>query len=295
MAEDSTEMLDTIIDAIPLIANDGQLETVIRTARSCMGHTQLESDADIEKRIGERFEIIQLMTDACLSGSARALIVSGPAGVGKSWTVEQRLKEYDPDEVAHTITKGFVRATGLFRLFWSHRDPGRVLVFDDADSIFFDETSLNMLKTVCDTTETRRVSWATEHEFIDEDTGEPIPRRFTFSGAIIFLTNYDFDRLIMQGHKLSPHLEALVSRAHYVDLSMRSRRDFLIRIKQVVREGMLADLTEEARLEVMAFIDKHADRLRELSLRIAIKISNIRKAEPDVWEKLARVTCLKQQ
>jgi hypothetical protein len=249
-----------------------------------------ETDAQIDARILERFEILDTLTEACTCGNARALIVSGPAGLGKSFTVEKRLAEWDPNEVNHTIVKGYVRATGLVKLLYAYREEGQVIIFDDADAIFFDDVSLGLLKAVCDTTERRRVSWMSEGKLQDEDTGEFIPRTFEFNGTIIFITNYDFDAMIFRGHKLAPHLEAMVSRSHYIDLAMKTRRDYLVRIRQVIKQGLLSDLTPQARGEVMAFIEAHAERLRELSLRMAIKIGNLRKTNSN-WKKIAAVTC----
>lgn len=251
-----------------------------------------ETDEQIDARIAERFEILDLLTESCMVGNSRALIVSGPAGLGKSYTVEKTLAEWDPNGINHVIIKGYVRATGLVKLLYQFREAGQVIVFDDADTIFFDDTSLNLLKAVCDTTERRRVSWLSEGKLVDEETGEVIPRSFDFDGTIIFISNYDFDAMIDKGHKLAPHFNALISRSHYIDLAMKTRRDYLIRIRQVIRQGMLEDLSEAQRNDVIAFIERNHTRLREMSLRMAIKIGNLRRMNDD-WERLANVTCCK--
>jgi len=249
-----------------------------------------ETDEQIDKRIGERFDILDILTEACIVGNSRALIVSGPAGLGKSYTVEKALEKWDPNEINHTIVKGYVRATGLVKLLYQYREHGQVIVFDDADSIFFDDVSLNLLKAVCDTTERRRVSWLSEGKLIDEETAELLPRSFDFNGTVIFISNYDFDAMIDKGHKLAPHLQAMVSRAHYIDLALKTRRDYLIRIRQVVKQGLLSELTEEQSIDVLDFIEKNHSILRELSLRMALKLGALRKNGGD-WEKIARVTC----
>ena len=43
-----------------------------------------ETDEQAMDRIRERFDILHEMTKACVSGDIRAMIVSGPPGVGKS-------------------------------------------------------------------------------------------------------------------------------------------------------------------------------------------------------------------
>ena len=253
-------------------------------------HLTNETDAEIEARLAERFDILDVLAEACTCGNSRALIVSGPAGLGKSYTVEKRLAEWDPSALNYTIVKGYVRATGLVKLLHSFREEGQVIVFDDADAIFFDDVSLNLLKAVCDTTERRVVSWMSEGKLVDDETGMVVPRTFEFKGTIIFISNYDFDAMIDRGHKLAPHLQALVSRAHYIDLAMKSRRDYLVRIKQVIKQGLLDELTVSERSDVMSFIDKNSESLRELSLRMALKIGSLRRQGSN-WERVAKITC----
>jgi len=254
-----------------------------------------ETDAQISARLTERFDILADLADAAISGEARALIVSGPAGLGKSFTIEKTLEKWDPNGSDHTVVKGYVRATGLFKLLWQHKDAGKVLVFDDADTIFFDDTSLNLLKAVCDTTDKRIVSYLSEGKLVDEDTAMVIDNRFEFNGTIIFITNYDFDAMIEKGHKLAPHLQALVSRAHYIDLAMKTSRDYMVRIRQVIDAGLLKGrgLTVDQEKDVVDFIVKNQAKLRELSLRIALKVAVIRKSDKKNWEATARVTCCK--
>ena len=254
--------------------------------------TKTTVDKQIESRLAERFEILEELTQACINGEARSLIVSGPAGLGKSYTVEQRLAAWDPEQLNHTIIKGYVKATGIFKLLYQYRFPNQVIVFDDADSIFFDESALNLLKTVCDSTEKRKVSWMSQAVFMDEESATVIPHQFEFEGTIIFISNYDFDAMIDRGHRLAPHLQALVSRSHYIDLTMKTRRDYLIRIKQVVKTGLLDHLTLDEKVDVISFIEYNQNILRELSLRIAIKVGHLRKSSEN-WEKIARVTCCK--
>jgi hypothetical protein len=255
--------------------------------------TKYETDAEIEERIADRFEILEEMTNAALYGDARAVIVSGPAGLGKSFTVEETLRQWDPSEINHTIVKGYVKATALFKLLYQHAEEGKVLVFDDADTIFFDDTSLNLLKAACDSSKVRRVSYMTEGSLYDEDTATKLPKSFEFKGTIIFITNYDFDAMISKGHKLAPHLNAMISRAHYIDLAMKTKRDYLVRIRQVLSKGLLAQegLDKLGQEDVIRFIDDNQDSMRELSLRMALKVAGIRKMSSSRWEKIARVTC----
>lgn len=258
---------------------------------------QNETDQEIFDRLNDRFEVIEEITNDVIEGVAKAVIVSGPAGLGKSFTVEQALDRWDPEGRDYTIIKGYVRPTGLYRELYRHRNEGQVLVFDDADTIFNDETALNMLKAVCDTTDKRMLSYLSETNMVEDGSDEIIPRTFEFKGSIIFITNIDFDRAIDGGSKISNHLEALISRSFYVDCGMRTRRDYMIRIRQVCEQGLLSrkGLNGAQERLVMNFIEQNQESLRELSLRIALKVGALVKSNPESWERKARITCLRNR
>lgn len=254
---------------------------------------RVETDAEVDARISERFEVLEDIANSVITGASRSLIVSGPAGLGKSFTVERVMREWDPEEKNHVFIRGYARATGLYKLLYQYRNPGQVIIFDDADSVFLDDVALNLLKAVADTTERRRVSWLSEAALIDEESASVIPRSFDFNGSIVFITNIDFDAAIDRGSRLAPHLQAMLSRSHYVDLTMKTKQDYMVRIRQVVKQGLLSDLNWHEAGEVMSFIESNSETLRELSLRMVIKVARIRKANGQKWERMARVTCLR--
>jgi hypothetical protein len=252
-------------------------------------NVKVETDLEIAEKLKDRFEILETMTNMAIDGSCRALIVSGPAGLGKSYTVEQALKR------VHTAVtcKGYIRPTGLYKLLYANKNPGNVIVFDDCDNIFFDEVSINLLKAVLDSNSKRLVTYMTEGSLISDETGERLPNQFEFEGTIIFITNYDFDDMIQRGHKLAPHVQALLSRSHYIDLAMKTKRDYIVRIKQVIAMGMLDTMTGQEIGDCVHFIESNCERLRELSLRMALKIAAIRSSNPGNWKKIVSCTCLK--
>lgn len=248
-----------------------------------------ETDEAIDRRLSERFNALDKMTDATISGNIRAFIVSGAPGLGKSFNIEKKLKRYDPYGDTYTIVRGHAKATGIFPTLYKYRHEGQIVVFDDADAIFNDELSLNVLKTATDTSRDRRISWLSKTKFKDEDTGEVLPKSFDYFGSIIFITNIDFNQSITYGSKLAPHLEALMSRSYYVDLTLRTRRECLIRIRQVIRDGLLSDLSGPEQIDVITYLETNYMTLRELSLRTMIKLATLRKSCPD-WKKMAEIS-----
>ena len=254
------------------------------------------TDDELDAKISRRFRALDTMSNATINGINNALIVSGPAGLGKSFSVELALKEAEElHGTRYESIKGFVRATGVYKTLYNMRNPGDVIVFDDADSVLLDDVSLNLLKAALDTTEERWISWRTEGKMEAED-GEVIPNRFLFEGQVIFITNLDFEGMIDKGSKIAPHLEALLSRSHYLDLDIRTPREYIVRIKQVCRHGMLKKkgLSAEQEREVIGYMERNAPRLRELSLRMALKLATMLKMDPEGWQDLAEVTVLKR-
>ena len=255
-----------------------------------------ETIPQIEAKLKDRFEALEIMSEATGRGINRSLIVSGPAGLGKSYTVEQKMNELERKGFHITYIRGYVRPLSLYKLLYNARFTNSVLVFDDSDSVFHDDVSMNLLKTACDSTDRRVLHWLSRSlENEEDEDGENIPEKFEFEGSVIFITNYDFDNLIASGFKLAPHFEALVSRSHYLDLSMKTKMDYLVRIKQVVRGGMLKSrgFNEIDTVLIMQFIENNVETLRELSLRMVVKIAGLYKMDKSNWQKLAKQTCFR--
>ena len=71
-----------------------------------------------------------------------------------------------------------------------------------------------------------------------------------------------------------------------------------MRIKQIARDGGLFDtkgLTKIQEEEILEFIIENQDRLREVSLRMAQKIADLRNMNKDRWKVLAESTCMKRR
>lgn len=254
----------------------------------------VETDAEIRQKLTERFSALTLIADQTVSGKNKALIVSGPAGVGKSHSVLQAARKFEARGGKVGVIKGFCRPTGLYRALYSHSAQNDVLVFDDADSAFGDPVSLNLLKAACELSDNRRISWMAETKMEDDD-GDKLPRSFEYAGNIVFITNIDMQHAVERGHGLAPHFEALMSRSLYIDLGMKTKRDCIIRIKQVVESGALQShgICSQAATDILEFVEENTDRLRELSLRLVVKIGRLKQNNPTAWKSLAKVTCCK--
>lgn len=255
------------------------------------------SDEEVMARIRERFEILDEMTKAAVAGDVRAMIVSGPPGVGKSYGVEKIVEaaclfdKISGKRLRAEVVKGSASALGLYQTLYKYSDKNCVLVFDDCDSILLDDVALNLLKGALDSGKKRKISWLSDSSVLRR---EGIPDSFNFNGTVIFITNLKFDK--MKSQKLRDHLDALQSRCHYLDLTLDTMRDKILRIRQIANDGQLFEEYEfdaETQEEIIDFMSHNATRFREMSLRMAIKIADLRKSFPLKWKSMAEVTCMK--
>jgi hypothetical protein len=255
-----------------------------------------ETDDEVMDRIEQRFSILDDMTKAAIAGDIRAMIVVGPPGVGKSYGVEYQLEkagmfdQISSRKVKYQVIKGAMTPIGLYCTLYKNSDPQNVLVFDDCDSILLDDVALNILKAALDSGKKRRIHWNADSSMLRR---EGVPDQFDFKGSVIFITNLKFDHL--KSKKLQDHLEALQSRCHFLDLTLDTTRDKILRIRQIFRKGDLFqdyDLTPEQGEEIVQFMQDNHARLREISLRMALKIADLTKIGTN-WQALAESTCMR--
>jgi hypothetical protein len=191
------------------------------------------------------------------------------------------------------VVKGAMSAIGLYCKLYNYAESGDVLVFDDCDSVLLDDLSLNILKAALDSSKKRTICWNTDSRML---RSEGVPDRFEFKGSAIFITNIKFEHV--RSAKLKDHLGALESRCHYLDLTLDTTRDKMLRIKQIMMDGMLDhyDFEDAEKQEIFEFVDGNKDKLRELSLRTVIKIADLKKmtGAGDKWKRLAETTVMKR-
>ena len=258
-----------------------------------------ETDQEIKDRMRQRFDIADDMTRAVKKGDIRAMIMTGPPGVGKSFGVETVLAKHDMfADIAndsklkkYEVVKGAMSAIGLYKKLYEFSDKKSILVFDDCDSVLLDDLSLNILKAALDSGKKRMICWNTDSRLL---RSEGVPNSFEFKGGAIFITNIKFENV--KSKKLQDHLAALESRCHYLDLTIDTEREKILRIEQIVEDGMLADYEFEQYTvdEIIEFIKDNKKKLRELSLRMVLKLADLKKSMPGNWRAVAEVTCMRR-
>jgi hypothetical protein len=143
-----------------------------------------------------------------------------------------------------------------------------------------------------DSSERRFISWNTDSRVL---RSEGIPDRIEFKRAAIFITNIKFEHV--KSKRLRDHLDALESRCHYIDLQMDTAREKILRIRQVVADCNMLERFEfdkAVEQELVEFVATNQDKLRELSLRMVLKLADLRKSFPKSWQAMAKTTCMKR-
>ena len=283
------------------------------------GDDSEETIEHAKARISLRFDAMERLGARLVAGQLPSFIVSGPAGLGKSYTLDlciQASGRRRHDGITPIISvadfeesggnadfldtykwydaiSGSCSAPALYHSLWNMRNGG-VLLLDDCDKVFHDDEALNLLKIATDSSKKRLLSWRKQSSWL---TTYQIDRTFEFKGHVAFLTNIDFEQEIKKSNKYTEHFKALVDRAHYLCLTLRTQRDFMIRIRQVAieqemlqRDYRLSDVQVEG---LLAYVEEHKMRFYNLSLRLVGQIAQTMVADPGSWQKDIEATKMK--
>lgn len=199
---------------------------------------------------------------------------SQPAGMQSLAQVEELLKK--SRELANAgdfvFVKGYSTAKALYRTLFENN--GKIIVFDDCDSIQKDSTAVNILKAAADSYDERWVDWRSENPFSD------LPRSFMFTGQIVFISNMPYHRLD----------QAIRSRSMCVDLSMTVEQK-LERMARIIESpefmASSAEATIEFKREALAFMIEKKHLIRDLNMRSLISTVKIRMGDKPNWRQLA--------
>lgn len=288
-------------DGEAALLRDGELGTVFMTNQELSEQTEMvhtpKTDAATLTRLSEMFDIMNEMGRSVAEGHIKGLIVYGPPGIGKSWGLIKAMEEAGEGRILtasplqHTVYSGYMTTLHLYKALWQNRESGHVAIFDDCDNILAEPDSLNMLKTSLDTTNKRILSYNAESRMLE---AEGIDNRFEFNGGIVFITNIDFES---SRGKIYDHLQAIISRCHYLDLTIETKHDKFLWMKEVtLKQHMLKrkGISLAESIEIIDFIEENLDEMRELSLRMVLKIADLRLTESSryTWKKKARITCM---
>jgi len=235
--------------------------------------------------INERFGFVSAMVAMLAKGDQASVVVSGPGGLGKSYTVTDALTKFGMVDISTVedfaigsrvnasksfrVIKGYSTPKGLYRTLYENKDG--VIVFDDCDSVLKDPVSLNLLKAALDSYDRRIISWRADIR--DDD----LPTTFEFKGRVVFISNLPSEALD----------QAIISRSLAVDLTMTAEQK-IDRMRYLLDQpGFMPDYSKEHKNDAINLIGGLVDKVKELSLRTLIQVTKIRKSAGPRWKDLA--------
>lgn len=235
--------------------------------------------SDLEARYKSAETYIENMS----KGIITSLIINGPPGLGKTYSVEQYLKKYTTNK--HSVYAGHMSMLSLYGTLYKHRKSGEIVVLDDIDSVLKDIAGVNLLKAAMDTKNTRNISWESTSKMLDVLN---IPTSFKFEGSVILISNI---RARNAGDKaLNSHLNALKDRSYSISIADSTKESQFKQVcYMVVKRGLLSrfNLDQSQELEILKYIENNLNRLDRISLRTAVKLAQLIEIDANNWHHLA--------
>ena len=218
----------------------------------------------VEKRDPKvMFNNLERLTKMVGRGIQPSLVITGGAGLGKTYLVKKTLTDMGLEEAKQFVHfKGRATAAGLFVTLYENSD--KIIVLDDCDSVFKDVDAVNLLKAALDSYDTRKLSYISTKPLKDA-YGDPVPRHFEFTGKIIFISNISQSKLD----------DAIKSRSFVSDISMNTKQMFkrIDDLKDDIEKKIPSEVKDKA-LEIMKGLEKKYDGV-EINLRSFIKACRI--------------------
>jgi len=214
--------------------------------------------------INQRFQFLNDLTTMVVNNATPSLIILGEGGLGKTHSVTETIQSNDLTDDEYIFFKGYSTARGLYNTLYDNN--GKLIIFDDCDSVLDDKVALNILKSALDSYEKRTISWMTKMNKNDE-----YPQQFEFTGRIIFISNKSIDDVN----------EAIRSRSLTVDLTM-TPSDKIERMNAIL-EDILPEYSLEFKKDALSFLSEVCNEV-SVNMRMLIMITKMRYNYPDRWK-----------
>ncbi|MBT8567386.1 ATP-binding protein [Polynucleobacter paneuropaeus] len=244
-----------------------------------------EDFSDLEQRYASVESYIEKMSQ----GSLRSLIINGPPGVGKTFSVESYLKKHALGK--YKLVAGHMTTLSLYGNLYHYRDAGSVLVLDDIDSVLSKIEGVNILKAAMDTKPCRRINWESPSGLLNKLN---LPTAFDFKGSVILISNIGFGSA---GGKIGAHLDALKDRSYSLTIANNSRESLFKQLRfMVMQKNLLGSFSLSAKQiqDILEYVESNMELLPKISLRVAIKLAQLVKESPDNWNQMANNGLLNQ-
>ena len=217
--------------------------------------------------INQKFNFLDSLTTMVVNNTTPSLIVTGSGGLGKTHSVTTTIQDNNLEEKDYLFIKGYSTARGLYNTLYDNN--GKLIIFDDCDSVLEDKVAVNILKSALDSYETRTISWMAKMNKNDE-----YPQQFDFTGRIIFISNKS--KTSIDG--------AILSRSLTVDLTMTP--DEKIERMTTILPNILPEYDDEVKAEALNFLNENKEG-SNINMRTLIMVIKMANSNPDTWKSMA--------
>jgi hypothetical protein len=207
---------------------------------------------------------LDLYLDKFGTGELGLVLLLGRHGTGKSESVKRALRDIPPMNCLDIAGKrrslyveGHMQPYGLYRHLWEYCDLPVVL--DDLDKLYANADCVRLLKPLCNTEESKRLSWLTNVTANATD----VPSSFTTSSNVILIAN--------EWKTANPNVRALEDRAIILHFDP-SNAEVHRRVGEWFQDH-----------EVYMFISRILPSIRSVSMRHYCKASQLRRAGLPDW------------
>ena len=213
-------------------------------------------------------ELLQKYIEGIIKGYSNSLVISSPAGYGKSETTINALKQAGLRKDEHYIyLANYLTPKALVEMLEATNkllDP-RILVIDEAEHILNNLEIIGVLKSsLWEVDGQRKVYWITSREH----------KEFQFNGKLIFILN--------KVNKKSAVVNALIDRSLFFEISFTTQEIKGLIIERAKQSYF--NTSYQQRIKVAKFLNKINNK--NLTLRTFQKVLNLMLLSPNHWEEL---------
>ena len=277
------------------------------------------SAAKKHEYLDEHYDRMRRFIRMACTPTGKSLIVNGNAGMGKTEYTNDIVKEHaNEKKVQCEKVSGTLSSVMLFEKLYRTRKKHQVLIVDDTDKILEDTESLEVLKAALDSREDKEIDWA---KYSTALKSRNVQTKFAYEGKIIIITNKMLrtapdDNPTVAQQRVLP----LMSRVNYFRAGLpdngwkveaikmfakeyQSKQDKRYVYKLRCADDIVLHPSDKKHLpknaagkkhgqqivlnELVKFVERNKDDLREVSFRTVAKLVELRNQEPDYWESMA--------
>lgn len=278
------------------VKGDKKAESMLKDINKMLNNPEPKKEMmDPDTLFGKMRDLTQLIC----RGVRNSLVIYGGAGIGKTFVVNQTIKDEGLKlRQDYFIIKGKITTSSLYQMLFIHRD-NKLLVFDDTDSVWGDPEAANILKAALDSYEERTISWVSpknvnvskmsdadreayneklDIQFEEDPEGKmKMPSEFEFNSRIIFISNLAYDKFD----------KAVLNRSAKIDMTLTQEQLFQ-RMKSILPYMGDKNVPIEAKEEVLEFLkdEFYGGGISNASMRTYVAAEDLYRSGLQNWKEL---------